>query len=249
MIRATIKSFSYPGSATVLKDIDLHIQEGEFVVITGVSGAGKSTLARCLAGAIPHFFPGRLVGEVRVKSRELASLTLPAIATFMAYVDQEPQNQLFHLSVAEDVAFGAGNLGLEREEIRARVDGALTFVGGRHLATRSPITLSGGELQRCALATYIAMAPRVMILTVALNALIEKKGVKTALITTAGFRDALEIRRSRRKNQWDFRAPVPPVLVPRRLRFGLRERMDYRGVPLLPLDREQLAAIAAQLEA
>lgn len=84
--------------------------------------------------------------------------------------------------------------------------------------------------------------------TIAINALIEKKGVKTALITTLGFRDALEMRRSRRKDQWDFFAPVPPVLVPRRLRFGLRERMDYSGAPLAPVDRDQLEEIAGRLE-
>jgi N-methylhydantoinase A len=84
--------------------------------------------------------------------------------------------------------------------------------------------------------------------TTAVNALIEKKGVRTALITTEGFRDALEMRRSKRKEQWDFFAPAPPPLVPRRLRFSLRERMDYRGAPLIPVNRRQLENIACRLD-
>lgn len=72
--------------------------------------------------------------------------------------------------------------------------------------------------------------------TLALNALLEKKGAKTALLTTEGFRDALEIRRSQLKNQWDLSAQMPPVLVPRYLRIGIPQRMDYKGDEIRPLD-------------
>jgi len=76
--------------------------------------------------------------------------------------------------------------------------------------------------------------------TLALNALIEKKGVKTALFTTEGFRDALEIRRSQLDNQWDIRAVTPPVLVPRRLRLGITERVKYDGTIIKELDEESV---------
>ncbi len=76
--------------------------------------------------------------------------------------------------------------------------------------------------------------------TLALNALLEKKGAKTALFTTAGFRDALEIRRSQLKNQWDLSAHTPPVLVPRRLRLGIAQRMDYKGDILEELDENSV---------
>ena len=76
--------------------------------------------------------------------------------------------------------------------------------------------------------------------TLALNALLEKKGVKTALFTTEGFRDALELRRSRLDNQWDIRAVTPPVLVPRRLRLPITQRMDYKGDVITPLDEESV---------
>jgi len=80
--------------------------------------------------------------------------------------------------------------------------------------------------------------------TVGINALLQGQGAKTALITTEGFRDALELRRSRLSEQWDFNAALPPVLVPRYLRIGLRERMDYQGIPLKAIDREQIPEIA-----
>ncbi|MBC3888333.1 hydantoinase/oxoprolinase family protein [Acetobacterium paludosum] len=76
--------------------------------------------------------------------------------------------------------------------------------------------------------------------TLALNALLEKKGVKTALFTTAGFRDALEIRRAQLKNQWDLAAEKPMVLVPRRLRLGIEGRMDYRGDIVAPLNEDKV---------
>ncbi|HMM06161.1 MAG TPA: hydantoinase/oxoprolinase family protein [Clostridiales bacterium] len=76
--------------------------------------------------------------------------------------------------------------------------------------------------------------------TLALNALLEKKGVKTALLTTEGFRDALEIRRAQLKNQWDLRALTPPVLIPRRLRLGIAQRMDYKGEVIRELEEESV---------
>lgn len=76
--------------------------------------------------------------------------------------------------------------------------------------------------------------------TLALNALLEKKGVKTALFTTEGFRDALEIRRSQLDNQWDIRALTPPILVPRRLRIGIKERIKYDGTIIRELDEESV---------
>ena len=80
--------------------------------------------------------------------------------------------------------------------------------------------------------------------TVGINALLQGQGAPTALITTAGFRDALELRRSRLAEQWNMSLPLSPVLVPRYLRLGLRERIDYRGRSLEPVDREQLREIA-----
>lgn len=82
--------------------------------------------------------------------------------------------------------------------------------------------------------------------TLALNALLEKKGAKTALFTTEGFRDALEIRRSQLKDQWDLSAKMPPVLVPRRLRLGIAQRMDYKGDVLRELDEESVVKACAK---
>lgn len=80
--------------------------------------------------------------------------------------------------------------------------------------------------------------------TLGINALLQGQGAKTALLTTAGFRDALEIRRSRLKNQWDFTTALPPVLVSRYLRLGVKERIDYQGITLTPVDEAQVQEIA-----
>lgn len=84
--------------------------------------------------------------------------------------------------------------------------------------------------------------------TLGLNALLQGRGARVALLCTEGFRDALELRRSRLPDQWDFRASLPPVLVPRHLRLGVRERMDHAGRVLTPLDEAQVEALAEQLE-
>ena len=115
------------------------------------------------------------------------------------------------------------------------------------------IILALAEMAGCwglDLATFLEQTDQIIHgTTLALNALLEGQGSRTALLTTEGFRDALEIRRSRRDNQWDLRAPVPRLLVPRRLRLGVRERLDYRGEVVIPLDREQLEDIIARLRA
>jgi len=78
VIKAIIKSFSYPTGKVVLRDMDIHIPAGEFVVVTGTSGSGKSTLVQYLTGVIPHFIRGDLDGKVEIKGKDLSSLSLPA---------------------------------------------------------------------------------------------------------------------------------------------------------------------------
>ncbi len=85
--------------------------------------------------------------------------------------------------------------------------------------------------------------------TLATNALIERKGAKTALVTTEGFRDTIEIRHENRFEQYDVNIDLPPPLVPRRLRFPVRERIDAQGRVLAPLDEEGVAALAERLMA
>lgn len=165
VLDARIRSFRFPrSSAPVVQGIDLSLQPGEFVVLAGPPGAGKTTLCHCLAGVIPHFVHGDYDGQVLVGGQSLSDLRLPQVAGLLGYVLQVPTNQLFHLSVYEDVAFGPENLGLPPAAVRTRVEHALRAVGIAHLAHRAPHTLSGGEQQRAVLASMLALDPQLWLL-------------------------------------------------------------------------------------
>jgi energy-coupling factor transporter ATP-binding protein EcfA2 len=142
----------------------LTIEKGEFVILTGPSGCGKTTLCRCFNGLIPHFYAGKLKGELTVAQLNVAEHPIYEMACHVGLVFQNPENQLFALSVEKDVAFGLENLGLPRDEIRKRVDWALQMTGIEDLRERAPHELSGGQQQRVAIACVLAMQPEVMVL-------------------------------------------------------------------------------------
>ena len=157
--------FTYSGSKKpALDGIDLSIEEGEFVVLTGPSGCGKTTLCRCLNGLIPHFYHGDFQGRVVVAGLDTREHEIWELAQHVGLVFQNPENQLFCLTVEADVAFGPENLGLPREEIRRRVDWALKATGMWELRFRAPHELSGGQQQRAAIAGVLAMEPEVLVL-------------------------------------------------------------------------------------
>lgn len=165
LVEAKIKKLTFPGyEQSVLQDIDLTIEQGEFVVISGPVAAGKTTLCHCLTGAVPHFFPASLEGQVCVDGVQLAHIPLPQVAGTVGYMMQDPQNQLFSTTVGEDVAFGPCNLGLPRPTVVEQVKAAMEFTGLQGFDERSTDSLSGGEAQRAVLAGVLAMNPRLLVL-------------------------------------------------------------------------------------
>ncbi|MBS7642403.1 MAG: ABC transporter ATP-binding protein [Candidatus Bathyarchaeia archaeon] len=157
--------FRYRGSDEwTLRDIDLDIERGEFVVITGRSGCGKTTLCRCLNGLIPQFYEGELKGSVTVAGLDVTRIPVARIASIVGMVFQNPSSQLFMLTVERDVAFGPENLGLPKDEILRRVNWALDMLGISDLRFRSPHELSGGQQQRVAIAAILAMQPQIIVL-------------------------------------------------------------------------------------
>jgi len=158
-------TYSYP---SVIKpsitDVSVKIEKGEFTLITGPSGCGKTTLCRCFNGLIPHFYQGELKGEITVAGLVVAEHAIYDLAKHVGLVFQNPENQLFALSVEKDVAFGLENLGVLRDEMRKRVDWALNLTGVYDLRERAPHELSGGQQQRVAIASVLAMQPEVIIL-------------------------------------------------------------------------------------
>lgn len=158
-------SFIYAGSSVpALKDVTLRVKRGEFVIVTGPSGCGKSTLCRCLNGLIPHFYPGRMEGDVEVFGMNTRDYMPKHLARHVGLVFQNPENQLFSLSVERDVAFGPENLGFPRKETVKRVEEALSLMGLKEVRERAPYELSGGQQQRAAIASVLAMRPDVIVL-------------------------------------------------------------------------------------
>lgn len=165
IIEAKNLTYTYPfAEKPAFKNVNLNIDMGEFVLLTGPSGCGKTTLCRCFNGLIPHFYGGKLEGEIIVAGLNPSEHPIHEMARHVGMVFQNPENQLFALTVEKDVAFGLENLGLPRDEIRRRVDWALKVTGIYDLKDRAPFELSGGQQQRVAIASVLAMQPEIIVL-------------------------------------------------------------------------------------
>ncbi len=163
---------------TVIEDFSLNIERGSFTVILGHNGSGKSTVAKLLNGL---YKPDS--GEVFVDGLSTADEKHEIdIKRRVGMVFQNPDNQLVASIVEEDVAFGPENLGFEPEEIRRRVDKALSDVGMSEFARSTPHRLSGGQKQRVAIAGILAMTPECIVLDEP-TAMLDPKG-RTEIIST-----------------------------------------------------------------
>ncbi len=152
-------SFTYPGASDpVLAGLDLTVDAGERVAILGPNGSGKTTFALHLNGLL-----GLQAGTITIGALTLGADSLNEIRRRVGLVFQDPNDQLFMQTVADDVAFGPANLGLTGTERDNRVAEALDAVAARHLAQRAPHHLSGGEKRRGAIATVLAMEPGVVV--------------------------------------------------------------------------------------
>ena len=157
-------SFAFPGERPLLHDVNLRVSEGEVVALVGPTGSGKSTLLHICAGVIPHFISGELRGHVTVLGMETRQSSLAKIAAQIGTVTQDPENQLFNLIVADEVAWGMENRGWQREETRRGLARALDFFRIGHLRDRITYDLSGGEKQRVVLSANHAPEPRLFVL-------------------------------------------------------------------------------------
>jgi energy-coupling factor transport system ATP-binding protein len=147
-----------------LRDLSLHIDEGELVLVVGTSGAGKSTFLRCLNGLIPHFYGGQLSGQVRVAGRDPVALGPQGMAHTVGMVFQDPETQFVADQVEDELVFGMENQALPPALMRKRVEEVLDQLTIAHLRGRRLSTLSGGEKQRVAIAAVLTMNPEVLVL-------------------------------------------------------------------------------------
>lgn len=147
-----------------LEGINLTLDPGEFMMLMGPSEAGKSTLAATINGLIPHFYMGKLGGEVVVMGRNTKDYSVAKMAELVGMVFQDFEAQLFSTNVELEVAFGPENFAVPREEIKNRIDENLNYVGLEGVRNRPPSTLSGGQKQKLAIASVLALKPQVLVM-------------------------------------------------------------------------------------
>lgn len=176
-------TYYYPDSKIpALDNLNLSIQSGDFVLLLGASGCGKSTLVQCFNGIIPKVAGGEVEGKIFINEKDVEQHKVYQISSEVGLVFQDPNTQIFGLTVEDDVAFGPENLGIEKNEIEKRVDNSLKIVGIEQLRKRFTFSLSGGEKQRTAIAGNLAMQPEILVLDEPTSDL-DPKGTREVLET------------------------------------------------------------------
>ncbi|MEO6942002.1 MAG: ATP-binding cassette domain-containing protein [Terrimesophilobacter sp.] len=165
IIRFENVTFSYAGTEEhALDQINLDIQEGEYVAILGLNGAGKTTLGLCVNGVIPTMLGGQLEGTVTVGGLNVGEYPVREMAKLVGMVFDNPEFQMSQLSAGEEVALGLENAGVPYEDMKRIIPETLALVGLAGFEERSPLGLSGGQQQRLAIAAVLAMSPKILIM-------------------------------------------------------------------------------------
>lgn len=166
-VRAEHLKYRYPGREKLaLDDISFAVSPGELIGIIGSNGSGKSSLCQAIAGLIPGFYKGAYGGKLLLDDLEVRSADADSLCGKVGIVFQNPFNQVTgaKLTVYEEIAFGLENMGLPRAEMKRRIVEAMELLRIAAYRDRHPFDLSGGQMQRMAIAGVLAMRPEVMIL-------------------------------------------------------------------------------------
>jgi energy-coupling factor transport system ATP-binding protein len=165
MIRFEDVSVTYDGgTAPVLAHVDLHVPEGELVLVVGRTGTGKSTLLRCVNGLVPHFTGGTLSGRVTVAGRDTRLHPPRELADVVGIVPQDPLSGFVTDMVEDELAYGMESIGLSPAVMRRRVEETLDLLGLADLRNRPLLSLSGGQRQRVAIGAVLTTHPKVLVL-------------------------------------------------------------------------------------
>lgn len=165
MIEVSQLSFRYrEGEDLLLKDINLVIPDGSFVGITGAAGSGKSTLTYALNGIIPHCYPGDFYGSVKIDGIDTCEASLTDVSRLVGSVCQDVDSQIVASVVEDEILYGLENFSVPKDQVEGRLNDALVAMGIEDLRYRSIAGLSGGQKQKVAVASVIALKPRVLIL-------------------------------------------------------------------------------------
>jgi len=147
-----------------IENISFELKPGELLLIAGSSGCGKTTLARCINGLIPRSYRGKREGKVLLQGKDVGDMQIAEVSQVVGTLLQDPERQIVASNVYNEIAFGPENLGLPREEILARVEGALKRLKIEYLRERETFNLSGGEKQKVALGGLLAMNASILLL-------------------------------------------------------------------------------------
>ncbi|ETI70816.1 energy-coupling factor ABC transporter ATP-binding protein [Neobacillus vireti] len=159
--------YKYPlADSLALNDVTFDIKQGEFIGIIGKNLAGKSTLCQALVGLVPHFYKGAYGGKVIVDGLEVKNHSIADLSLKVGMVFQNPFTQVTgsKTTVYEEIAFGLENIGIPRTEIIERIDSVLDLLNIEQVKDHNPFDLSGGQMQRMAIASIIAMKPDILVL-------------------------------------------------------------------------------------
>lgn len=160
-----LQKYKYPNTADeTLKKLNFEISKGEFIGVLGRTGSGKTSTLMLLNGLIPHFFEGDFHGNVIVNTMNTQRYRVQTLSRFIGLVLQDPETQIFGVTVEKDVAFGPSNLCYSKEKIAALIKKSLASVGLQGFDKRITSELSGGEKQRLAIAGILAMEPEIIVL-------------------------------------------------------------------------------------
>ena len=165
MIEIQDLSFTYKGEEKpALQEIRLSVPDGGFLGIIGPAGAGKTTLARAVTGMIPHHYKGDFYGSVTVNGMDTFETSLPDLSRIVGMVFQDVDSQIISPMVEDELLYGLENFSVPREEIPARIEEALQKVGIADLRERTIGSLSGGQRQKVAIASIIALKPQILVM-------------------------------------------------------------------------------------
>ena len=165
LIRFNNFSFRYKGNEEYALDkINLEIKENSFILLAGETGSGKTSLIRCLNGLIPQFYAGYYKGSVEIDGKNTITTPISDLSTVVGIVFQNPENQLVAMNVEHEIAFGMENLGIHPNEIGKRIKEVVKITEIEDLLERAPFEISGGEMQRVAIASVLVLDPKILIL-------------------------------------------------------------------------------------